>query len=43
MVRDMEERSSLGMVGEGQQMAKTESFYDEFFDMSTQELCELVC
>lgn len=43
VVRDMEERSSLGMVGEGQQMAKTESFYDEFFDMSTQELCELVC
>jgi len=39
--RDVEERSS-GMVGEGLQMAK-ESFYDELFDLSTQELCELVC
>jgi len=37
----VEERSS-GMVGEGREMAK-ESFYDELFDLSTQELCELVC
>jgi len=41
VVRDVEQRSS-GIIGEGQQMAK-ESFYDEFFNLSTQELCELVC
>jgi hypothetical protein len=41
VARDVEERSS-GMVGEGREMAK-ESFYDELFDLSTQELCELVC
>lgn len=40
VARDVEERSS-GIISEGPQMAK-ESFYDEFFDLSTQELYELV-